>query len=502
MVSKFRSLDYAAWIPGALILLTAVIWTIVSAGYPFVGDDLFFHLRAASLPDGLADVPRNMGTKFLSNNGRLGDVTNALWLYFIPRPLLVALCGLFMAALYCVIIRASGAATLLSRTLMVAVVCLALTWWDLFMTFVIQCNYIWGAAMAVFVIMTLFDKNGPRWLKTAAAVVAFPAAAWHEMAGSSLAVGLVAWLLINRRRADMPRIDKVIVALFVAGSVLPYLSPMLWSRLGDSGAQPDDSYLYILLKSDYLPLIMVVAAACLRRRTRRLAVSPWIVWAVAAVVSMLVSPLGGVVGRSGWFGQIYALIALWPLLGINEWRFRFSGAAVAVVAAVVIYHNVEFLRWQLKRNAEMTEILDRFRANPAEPVYIDITGYDDIPAIVVGKSSQPLSNEYFGYRRTPGNLYFDGRYLLTILPSAINNIDFSKLNGLQPFGDGYISDSLPVETDSEGWFEGRGGSEWIAVDFTRGNRRFYYIAPRRFIPGLRPATSPLPVAADFPPADQ
>lgn len=490
----------ATWIPASLILLISVVWAVASAGFPFIGDDLFFSLRASELPGGLLDVPRNMASKFLSNNGRLGDISNALWLYFLPRQGLNILCGAFLLLLYMVVIKASGARTLLSRVLLIAVICMGLTWWDLFLMFVIQINYIWGAALAVFTIMILLDREASRTLKIIAALIAFPAAAWHEMAGSPLAAGLIVWLLYDRRRLrSLSRTDKTIIVLFLIGSLIPYLSPMLWGRLG-SGNTPDDSYLMILLKSNYLPLGLTVAAICMPRRVAKLMSSPWLVWAVAAWISMLVSPLGGVLGRSGWFGQIYALIALWPLLKVDSWQFKFSGWLTAVIAAVIVIHNYEFLHWQCIRNSELHSIIDSFRAHPDRPVYIDLTGYEDVPAIVVGKSAQPLTNEYFNYRHSPGNRYFDGRYLLTILPTAIKSVDLGELKGLKSVGDGYICDSLPVDTDSEGWFDSRDGREWIAVEFSRDNRSLYYIAPRRFIPGLRPAARPLPVAHDFPPS--
>lgn len=484
-------------VPGLLIAVTAVCWWVAVSGWQFIMDDLSFHLRAAALPDGIADFPRMMGRRFLSLNGRFGDIHNPLWLYFAPRWMLDAVTALMMALLPMVMIKAAGARTLLSRTLLVAAVCMGLTWWDGFMLFVVQINYMWGSVLTVFVTSVILSRSrAPRPLVRTALILAFPAAGWHEMAGSTLSVGLAVWLLADRQRWHrLDLLRRATLLLFFAGSLLPYLSPMLWNRLSLSGATPDDTYFNILWKSNFPVLLLVAAILVFPKRAYRLYLrTGWGVWAIAAVLSMIISPLGGVIGRSGWYSQVYGLIALWPLLRVNSRGNRRAAHVAAIAAAaVVIINNVEFARWQTRLNSVTKNIIENYKTRPDKPVYIDIPRPEEMPFWICGRAMQLLNNDYFYSVRDISGLLFDHRYRLIILPTEVERHNFSTLRGIVRIGDSFVTDSLPVrELDAAGQFETVDGREWTATPFTQNGRRLLLIAPRRPIPGLRPFFRPRP----------
>jgi len=489
--AKCRWLRAAAFVPAVLVAVTAVCWWLACSGMSFIGDDMSYNIYGGELPDGLLDFPGMVVGRFLSLNGRMGDMLNSFWLYFVPRPGLNLLCGLMMAMFLTVVMRASGARTLLSRTLLVAVACMGLTWWDGSMLFVVQINYMWGSALAVFVVMTILSRREPERLQLwAALILAFPAGAWHEMAGAPVVAGLFVWLLADRRRwHGLGRERRIMALAFAFGALVPYLSPQFWARVGGvSKVLRDDSYLKIMLLSDYPALVLAVAALVFRRHSVRLfRTSGWGVWAVAALLSMLVSPIGGIVGRSGWYSQVYGLIALWPLLRLNLLgRSKVAVTATMAVAAFVVFHNVEFVRWQGRLNAQLAGILEHYRKSPAEPVYIDIIGPDDVPLWVAGRSMQLLTNDYFSFKQRLSERLYDYRYPLLILPVEVSRRDFSALRGMVRIDDFYVADTLAVKVDHAGQFETDDGRKWVATPFTQNGRRLVLIAPRLEIPGLRP----------------
>lgn len=140
---------------------------------------------------------------------------------------------------------------------MTALLVVGMPWYDSMCLFIGQTNYVWAGAFVIMALLLLMRRRPVR-LRIPAAIFCAMAGAFHEAAGLPVAVGLVVYNVLNRRRPT----DRLLTAFFIAGALFATLSPGIISRAGNP-REPDASPLMIALTSDWAVILMLGAVRCL-----------------------------------------------------------------------------------------------------------------------------------------------------------------------------------------------------------------------------------------------
>lgn len=204
---------------------------------------------------------------------------------------------------------------------------------------------------------------------------------------------------------------------------------------------------HLLLVSSYFVLLLIVAVAVVwifrRDIVKRLAATPWSIFALMAVLSLPIVVVGGIVGRSGFFGQVPAIIALALLLkelapGVKMPRTAAVVITVALTVGLVV-HYVEFTRWQLQMSREVKTAISDYLNSPTGAVYLDFTNEPDTPWYLLRKTRGVpdeddfyLSTSLTRWLGTPDRPF-------TVLPSALKGINPDTLSADLPLPSGYVT---------------------------------------------------------------
>lgn len=492
---------------GLLIIAIGAMMAVYFNYIPYVGDDLVYSGSWERYYRGLIDYPLHFARNMLRVNGRMGDKLNIFWMCYLPRPALSIVAGAMVSLLLWLVIRSAHVPRqwVTARIVIVSLLMLTMPWWDSFSLFVCQFNYVWTSVFVLAVILVILNARfHSRWMWLMPPL-AFMAAAMHEACGISASAGLAAYFYLHRSSTPMPRIKRWTLWLFFVGATVPLLSPAFWWRVGSAGADPDDPMWLLVLKSDFyalaLTLFIVIARFAAPHRLAEMMKSSWTIYAVAAIVSMCISALGGIVGRSGWFAQTFALIAFFQWGVENHARIsRRVGIALSVVSvAVVTFHLVDVVRWQRVTGRELERCLAVYEANPSQPVYMDFTGDERQPWWVLHKTRGVPDADDRYIIETITHLHGDSIHPLVVLPTALRGMDFSTLRGTrqvtQPYTayntlppstvpPSYVAAVMPTDTDDR-MFCRLNGTTYVVVPFRKEGRQLYFLTPREQDPGDR-----------------
>ena len=412
------------------VTLTGITLVSVIAFVSFMhtlpnGDDLAYagnYIGATPAITTPYEFCRSIWSHWMWANGRLPNyllgpvLTLPHWLYSL-------ICASFIGGMYLMVIISAGAkAKPLAAAVLSALICFALPWWDSFTLIACQANYVWatvGILASVYII--IYDTHLPMWL--AMIIVALGTSA-HEAATVSAGAGVVVWFLADKSRFTPRR--KLLFFAAIIGAMLPLLSPGIWRRAADDFT-PDDPLLLLLIKSD-LPAILLLlsvgiayALPCFRGRVVALFRSQALIYFVAAAVSIVISGNSGIVGRSGWFGSIFAFIflGLWiERLDVQSvFRYTLSG----LLWTAVLAQNVYAAWWQVKLYPQCVDFVEQYRSDPEGIAYIDYTRFDDIPWLTLGKArGVPDPDNRYLYLTMSRFYRTDGR-LPRLFPTQLRN---------------------------------------------------------------------------------
>lgn len=392
--------------PGFNLPLTVLILFVITTGIcyllmygtrPYMGDDLNYYVSNGEWIEthspALLRLPTHIAGCWLSINGRAADSLNILFMNFMPRWLLAFLCGAAVSALYLLDIawtrvwcHGRGWASLAAILLFAL-----LPWWDSNMLLVVQFNYVWPSALMLGALWIVFRTPlASRWWLLTAPVMFFIGQG-HEGCGLPVALGLALWCLTCRDAfRTMPRINRALMSCMMAGGVFT-VSPAILHR-ATASAIPDDPLWLLLLKSDLLALVLCAALVWMLAKNRRgllaLCRTPWIVFAAASLISMSISGYSGIVGRSGWFAQVFALVALagiasemFPLRDMGRALLTALGAVLLLMTA----QTVGVCALQLRANREAAQILTLYEKSPDGMVRYDVTPRSRLPWWTFGR---------------------------------------------------------------------------------------------------------------------
>lgn len=481
----------------ALIVCVVIATFLTGFWYDLVGDDLAYEGTVGRYW-GWMKYPRWIAHYWLNINGRLSNFISPP-LLALPHPLMAAINALAIGAMTWLMIKCASATRLTSTlggVLMIAAVTLTLPWWDSIIFFNVSLNYV--VAMLVmlwFIQMMFYDSrsfDGSRgWLLLC---VAFAAGCMHEAMSLPFAIALWIWLLWRSqggsRWSTMDQARRVAVIAFTVATALCFFAPGIWLRFFNetNHRTPDDSALILTLKSNFWVLLLIALTvwAYFKRRSllKELMATPWAVIAGAAVLSIPIVITSGIVGRTGWFGQCLALIAIWQFAVADKWRLTRTPAVVvgSLMAALTLGHLAAVAAWQYKLGAELRRANQMVAQHPGKQIYMDYTPSGNRPWYLLGRGRGVVDYTETYPLRMLSEWRGDSITAPYILPLSVRNASPGT-----SVANGYVTDKMPTGREVDGLIWLTNSSPYtIAVPYSNHGTPMWYVTERTLPAGNRP----------------
>lgn len=486
--------DLWAWCVVGIIVLHTIVFGALQI---LSGDDIGYSQSIAAFDGKSLPYLRFVKFHYLEVNGRMANLLAPFWLSVVPRWVLDIANGLVCGLFYAMTLIMSGVGRrgfATGKLIVTALLLFTFPWWDSFMLFDVMFNYVWSSAFVLVVLWLLLRGRSCRfgWIVWPFAALA---ASMHEGMGVPVAIGIMVWTLLTGSFRYLTRVQRGIVIFFIVGAMLAFLSPGIWGRffsLGTDGhSKPNDPMWLLVLKSDFYVLILmaviVIEALCDRKKLIEILRTPWTIFVVAAIVSACFSAVSGIVGRSGWFASLMALIALgqWVVMRDYHINRRIGAIASSVLSVMILVHLVVVDTVQFKMSRELKDVLTQYHHNPDEPVYMDYHPWDDYQWLTLAKlRGVPESYESYVLSLYAAQYAYTDAPSLVVLPKAAENI---YSDTLVKVADGYLFPSME-DFPTSGTLTGYkiDGRIYLPVRFTdKKKRQMCYLTPLRVRPGDR-----------------
>ncbi len=492
---KNKCLNLIVW---CIVAYIGIAYTFMGFYMPLLGDDLGFYHSFASQNDCWYAYPRSMYRQWIWNNARMADMLIPLGLYVMPQWLCAVTYGIMTVLLYYVIIRLCGKVKnsgYLRNILIISLISFTFRWDALWMECCTTYNYVWGAVFSLAALgLILKHKARPNaWYWWISVPFCFIASAMHEASGLPLAIGLMLYFIVTGAFKRFSTAEKVMSLFFIAGGIFTMTSPAAYSRVGNM-LQPESPIDMLLFSAGYV-ILMVFFICWIAYKNRPLFYemirSPWIIFVSGALIStafMLLSQYGG---RTGWYAQIFALIAIFQIL--NRLNIcapsKIAIPVTVLLGAAIIFHYSELMIWQKRLGTEARIAISLYRQSPDGIIYMDYTNEPELPWYLLRKTHGVPDEDdtYYRYRMSK---HYGHNKPLVILPENCRNVDWQKYTGIMKFGERFISDKPlePSYTDQIVDIFPRimtriNGQEYIETVFKIHNNKLYLYSPVDRDPG-------------------
>ena len=368
--------------PGALILILSVLFAILHYFRPLEGDDLRYlqgYIEKGIEKGEFLLFPRFAIGYWLGCDGRC---LNAI----VPGAFIVGawftaiLSGLAFWMMFHFTVKSTQIKNQTLAFLLILTLALSYPWWDYQHLFVCVTNYIAAVSLGLWAYCLIRDTGDKAaWWKVAICLIA-----GSPMEGMSipLCVGLWGYVLFSSPKVT--RAQKWLVGAFTLGMLISVFSPGTIRRLlASEEVVPNDTPIWLLLKSDAAVLVLyAVMAICLifksgRQALKKLLCSPMLVLVIASAVSAVICVFSGIVGRSGVFGQIFALIVLCSWAGMYFHPKCLVLNALISILLIAQYIGLDTVQYRLLKEYEQFEAA--YRTSPDGVVAIDATKDNELP---------------------------------------------------------------------------------------------------------------------------
>lgn len=434
----------------ALAVALGLCWVATYCIIVPIGDDLgyanAFH-RSVADADAPYRILHYLRRHYEATNGRFANILTYLSLGALPQWASAVMCGMMVPAYYlltlyfCGVYPSRGKG--LAATASAAFVAVCFCWYDYFTILCVNFNYVWGMALPM-AVLWLMKRNVPLPRNAVAATIVFllciAAGAMHEAATLTLSVGL-GWVCLahgvfTRRGWDaLGRSRAAYLTAFFIGTILVAFSPGIWARVGHTADLSPDAAPPVLVAVSApltIALILVFAAALFtprgREKLRRMLWSEQAVWPIAAICALPIIVKGGIIGRSGFFSQTCALIAL--MQWFRPWRMvtvgRRTAAVVAVLTgAVALAQLVAVIPLQKKSADAYAEVIDRYRRSADGVVYYDMPADTTLPLWAASRVRNLVTDDIFTLAVLQQR--YGLPHPLVLLPRAARAVDLSAI---------------------------------------------------------------------------
>lgn len=349
---------------------------------PYQGDDLGYR----SVLEGANPFTQWGGTYFnwLSfhwhyGNGRMADKLMPV-LFLLPKWIVALICASFTGLMYFLSIKSASIKSVGWGMVVIGLIYFALPWWDSFFLFACQTNYVWTSALILAAYYFAFSRGDfPWWLGAAACLVG---CMMHEGATIPFLIGVISYFLLNLRA---PSLKQWLAIFCVILGTLFVLSPGARMRIENVGTG-DDSLFWLLIKSVPIAILLsLYLIVCLispkwRKVFLKLMKSPVLILAAASFAGIFICAYSGIVGRSGWFAELWAII-------VFAWIFRETALKWADALAVGIFDCILLsvvlcVAWQCEARREYSNFLERYLLADDGIVYMEFTKDSRQPTLI------------------------------------------------------------------------------------------------------------------------
>jgi len=490
--ARFRPIQL---LPAIVIVAIGACYLVISSSLSLLGDDLSFFKRTE--PYAGSDFYlfyKHIAGMWFWSNGRLQNIITPALFQYVPPVVLWIVNASAVVLLFFMVEKWCSLRSAASQLAIVCVLAFGLPWWDMFLLFDVNIGYTGGMGLALLALWFFFRKRPlPQsfCVKSALFLLGIVASGMHEALGLPLCLSLSAYLYFSSGFARIDPARKWMLTGIVIGTLYCALAPGIWMRMGSDWVD-DGPWWKLLPVSSYFVIVLIPAVVAVwfwrRDVILRLLRTPWSVFAMMSLMSLPIVAAGGIIGRSGFFGQVSAIIALVLLLKESAPDFKLSRKCTAIVASllafVLLVHYLEFTRYQLRMNREVRAAVSGYLASPTGAVYMDYTNEPDLPWYVLRKTrGVPDADDFYlctsltKWIGTPERPF-------TVLPSALKGLDPDTITSDLRVGNGYVTLRTPGREmpDAAGrrLIERSGRPDSIAVPIPCS--RAYYVTERDLDP--------------------
>lgn len=350
-------------------------------------------------------------------NGRLPNLLLALSVRYLPKSvvslLAAALSVGWMWVLICMSLR-TRRPSVSAVVLLLGVILIAFPWWDDFLMLAIEYNYVVASLFGLlFLQLVLAIRVSPVWI-VPAMILSGAAGCMHEAQSAAILFGLAMYAAFNRATVfGGGLVNRLLLfGSFCVGSLVALSSPAVSRAVFEGAGRSDGQWWFIVLCSCPMAAVLAMAVAILyiynvwrgipfaKTLLGRLMHSDWSVFFFASIVSIVIVAFAGVIGRSGWFGNTFAMIALvrlvWPAVSGIRLRRGWRGSLAGVLVILIMAHLAAWAKVQTRLGRETENVTLAYLRSADGLVYSD--GVLDRPTdwYLLGKAvTMPLPGQFF-----------------------------------------------------------------------------------------------------------
>lgn len=477
-------------LPLLLILLIGIAYAIMGFWIPPLGDDLGFIDSYKSQDDCWYAFPRYMYRAWLWNNARMADMLNPIGYIFMPHWLKSVSNGVVVMLMFymtlCLTSKLNRKSPFIP-VLIIFILTFAMRWDGIWMEYNTFYNYIWSSTFAMLALCFLFSKYSlsKKWYCWLMLPFCFIASAMHEAIGLPLAASLVIMIIITPFYKNAGLIRRLLLVAMISGGLFTLTSPGNFKRIG-SMLQPEPPIQIIFGSAIFVVILLLLSLYLFVYKKSlfySLLRSQWIVYVGVALFSSVFMLLSGFGGRTGWFAQLFAIIAVFYVITNLDFTVdkNIGWICSAILSCLIIFHIVMLAVWQRKLSEETREVISKYKKSTDGIVFFDYTKDFEIPWYLLRKTHGFPDDDDSYYRYRMRRHYGDGKQMV-VLPTAFKPIPNSEK--LPIASDGFILDSShPVDVYGDtivAIFPREityvDGEEYIINEFNYQGRKLYLLS--------------------------
>ena len=477
-------------LPLLLIFLIGIAYAAMGFWMPPLGDDLGFIDSFKSQDDCWYSFPRYVYRAWLWNNARMADMLNPIGYVFMPQWLKAVSNGAVVVVMFYMTLRLASQLKQKSPffpVLIIFILTFAMRWDGIWMEYNTFYNYIWSSAFAMLALSFLFSKYSSfnKWYCWLMLPFCFIASAMHEAIGLPMAASLVIMSIITPFYKNAGIIRRFVLIAMISGGLFTLTSPGNFKRIG-SMLQPEPVIQIVFGSAAFVVILLLLCAylfVCRRSLLYTLLRSQWIVYVGISLFSSGFMLLSGFGGRTGWFAQLFAIIAVFQGLAKLDFTVdkTIGWICSAILSYLIIFHIGKLAEWQHKLSDETREVIAEYKNSPDGIVFYDYTKDFEIPWYLLRKPHGFPDDDDTYYRYRMRRHYGDGKQLV-VLPTAFDPIPAA--DSLPIASDGFILTSIrPADVYGDTIvaifpreLTYMGGKEYIINEFDHQGQRLYLLS--------------------------
>lgn len=427
-----------------LIAFIGICTFLMYSYTPYANDDLMYLYPFKGLigkgdMSGFWDKVLDTWTsRYMTDNTRVANMIVPFTLVLLPKWVMNILNTLMVVMVYIGMIKLLRIRRVWMSVALITSVTFLLPWSDQMLLCDFSLNYVWTSVLLLSVLYL--------WLKDCKCtpvgllflfLLSLVMGAMHEMAAVSLVGGMVAWIIIDRRRMSGRR-GVMIVGLLIGVAILlsapgPYIRAASSAVNALSFDKSMDYYMKVIGRCNVVSAMTIFFGVISlsvrgRERIRQFVRGDGMLYYVASVIGLVIMFYTEKAPRISWYPQLFGLMALSILVrdymdGKESTQSRYKLLTVAMTAIITV-HFVATVYWCHRYYVEYTKVMSLYERSETGVVYYDIIG-DRINLLTLGR---PLSQLFTADWNLNVITYYysNGKKPLVVLPLTESTEDVSQ----------------------------------------------------------------------------